>query len=68
MRFHRDHKSWTKYPYMFLDKGMAMKDGSPALLKSRSHLPKRDAIAIWKELKAEGWKNVQPQWGIDLEP
>ena len=41
LRFHRDQKSWRNDLFVFLDKGRAMPDGSPALLKSRRHLPKQ---------------------------
>ena len=68
MRFHRDQKSWARYPFIFLDKGRAMPDGSPALLKSRSHLPKCDAVELWEKLRADGWSKVEPQWGEDLDP
>ena len=68
MRFHRDQKVCFLYPYVFIDKGRTMQDGSPALLKSRLHLPKCDAIELWKSLRAVGWKRVSPQWGLDLDP
>ena len=32
-RFQRDEKSWLQDPFVFVDKGRAMPDGSPALLK-----------------------------------
>ena len=34
-RFQRDEKSWLQDPFVFVDKGRAMPDGSPALLKTR---------------------------------
>ena len=37
-RFHRDDKSWTRDPKVFVDVGRPMPDGSPALLKTRQHL------------------------------
>ncbi len=68
IHFHRDPKSWSAFPYVFLDQGRAMKDGSPALLKTRRYLPHRDAVAIWERLISEGWGIVAAQWGIDAEP
>ena len=38
-------------------------DGSAALLKSRRHLPKSDAVETWKKLRAKGWNRVELQWG-----
>ena len=68
IRFHRDQRSWSRYPFVFLDKGRAMSDGSPALLKSRRYLPKSDAIELWINLQANGWSTVEPQWGTDIDP
>ena len=68
MRFHRDQKSWVRFPFVFMDKGRAMPDGSAALLKSRRHVPKSDAVETWKKLRAEGWNRVEPQWGLGLDP
>ena len=50
LRFHRDRASWAKYPYVFLDKGHLMNDGTPALLKSRRYLARREAIEVWRKL------------------
>ncbi|MFL0730565.1 MAG: DUF1651 domain-containing protein [Prochlorococcus sp.] len=61
LRFHRDQKSCLSSAYVFMDKGRAMADGSPALLKSRRHLHKCDAVEIWKKLRADGWERVKPQ-------
>ena len=47
-RFHRDEKSWSRDPMVFVDMGRAMPDGSPALLKSRRHLHKDQAEEFWK--------------------
>ncbi len=68
LHFHQDQLSWANNKYVFMDKGKSMNDGSPALLKSRRHLPKRAARKIWNGLQAGGWKVVDPQWGLDLEP
>ena len=32
-RFQRDEKSWLQDPFAFVDRGRAMPDGSPVLLK-----------------------------------
>ena len=37
-RFQRNEKSWLQDPLVFVDKGRAMPDGSPALLKTRQYL------------------------------
>ncbi len=68
LRFHEDPKSWSAFPFVFVDRGRAMRDGSPALLKSRSYLPKCDAIEIWTTLIEKGWKKVSPQWNFEIEP
>ena len=68
MRFHRDQKSWNRFPFFFMDKGRAMPDGSPALLKSRRYLAKYDALELWIHLQENGWSTVDPQWGADLDP
>ena len=62
IRFHRDPESWGKHPYVFLDQGSLMNDGSPALLKSRRHLAMREAIEVWNTLLHDGWQRVSPQW------
>ena len=68
LRFHPDQKSWHGNSFVFMDKGRAMPDGSPALLKSRSYLSKTDATEIWKKLILDGWRRVQPQWGLNVDP
>ncbi|MFL0741556.1 MAG: DUF1651 domain-containing protein, partial [Prochlorococcus sp.] len=35
---------------------------------SRQHLHKRDAVEIWRKLRADGWSRVKPQWGLGLDP
>ena len=47
-RFHRDDKGWVRDPKVFMDRGMAMPDGQPPLLKERRHVPKEDAETIWR--------------------
>ena len=55
-------------PYMFMDRGMAMPDGQPHLLKERRHVPQEDAETIWRNLKSMGWKRSEPLWGASAEP
>ena len=62
LRFHLDKSSWIKKPFIFVDKGRAMPDNQPPLLKSRQRIVKTDAIKLWKRLQREGWKQVTQQW------
>jgi hypothetical protein len=55
-RFQRDEKSWLRNPFVFVDKGRAMPDGSPALLKTRQHLRRERAEGMWKDLVRKGWE------------
>ena len=57
-RFHRDDKAWVRDPKVFMDRGMAMPDGEPPLLKERRHVPQEDAETIWRNLKSMGWKRT----------
>jgi hypothetical protein len=66
-RFHRDERSWVQDPMVFVDKGRGMRDGSPALLKSREHLHKDQAEKMWKELVQGGWQRVPAVWGLNAE-
>ena len=67
-RFHRDDKSWTRDPKVFVDTGRPMPDGSPALLKTRQHLCRDDAEVLWKNLLRSGFKRVSAVCGADAEP
>ena len=67
-RFHRDDKAWVRDHKVFVDKGRAMPDGSPALLKTRNHLRRGKAEVMWKELVRMGWEKVPAVWGVDAEP
>ena len=66
-RFQRDEKSWSVDPRVFVDKGRAMPDGSPALLKTRKHLRRERAEGMWKDLVRKGWEKVPAVWGADAE-
>ena len=49
----------------FVDSGRPL-TGAPPLLKTRSHMRRNDARELWLRLKAQGWKQVAPQWGADV--
>lgn len=66
-RFHRDDRSWYQDPMVFVDKGRPMADGSPPLLKSRSHLHKDQAEQMWKDLVVGGWRRVPALWGACVD-
>ena len=66
MRFHFDPKSWSAHPMYFADLGRPL-PGAPPLLKTRSHMRRNDARELWLRLKAQGWKQVDPQWGVDVD-
>ena len=67
-RFQRDEKSWSRDPFVFVDKGRAMPNRSPALLKTRQYLRRRTAEGMWKDLVRKGWKRVAAVWGPESEP
>ncbi len=67
-RFHRDDKAWVRDPKVFMDRGMAMPDGQPPLLKERRHVPQEDAETIWRNLKSMGWKRSEPLWVPQQNP
>ena len=66
MRFHLDPKSWSAHPMYFVDSGRPL-PGAPPLLKTRSHMRLNDARKLWRELQGQGWKQVDPQWGVDVD-
>ena len=69
-RFHRDTRASAAYPRVFIDegKGRGMPNGEPALLKRRCHLRREEAEKIWKNLRKQGWKQISPVWGEDVDP
>ena len=67
-RFQRDEKSWLQDPFVFVDKGRAMPDGSPALLKTRQYLRRKIAEEMWKDLVRKGWEKVPAMWCAEAEP
>ena len=69
MRFHRDEQSDASDPHVFVDYGRGMPNGQSALLKSRKHLPRKDAETQWNRLIEIGWTQVfSPVWGQGVEP
>ena len=50
----------------FVDSGRPL-TGAPPLLKTRSHMRLNDARKLWRELQGQGWKQVDPQWGADVD-
>jgi hypothetical protein len=65
-RFHRDERSWSQDPMVFVDSGRPL-PGQPALLQSRRYLPRDAAATLWQALLKAGWRPVAPQWGEDAE-
>ena len=66
-RFHRDEKSWTRDPKVFVDTGLPI-PGEPPLLKTRLHLRREAAEQLWRELHRVGWQQVEPCWAASAEP
>ena len=67
-RFHRDERSLTRDPKVFVDMGRPMPDGSPALLQTRQHLRREEAEVLLRTLLRSGFQRVSAVWGIDGEP
>lgn len=68
MHFHRDEQSDANDPRVFVDYGRGMPNGKSALLKSRKHLPRKDAETQWNRLIEIGWTQAPPVWGQGIEP
>ena len=60
-----DEKSWGLHPRVFVGKGRAMSDGSPALLKTRQNLWREEAEKLWRSLVANGWLRSEPLLGAN---
>ena len=60
-RFHRDPKSWQRYPFVFVDKWSAQPDGTPSQMKSRSKLPLDDALELCGQMLLDGWQKLSNQ-------
>jgi hypothetical protein len=61
LRFHRDpvESYWSRH--VFIDKGEPI-PGQPPLLKTRTRLERKAAVAHWHQLIKAGWRPVSPQW------
>ena len=62
-RFHRDPKSWQRYPFVFVDKWTAQPDGTPSQLQSRSKLPLDEALELCGQMLLDGWQKLSNQFG-----
>ena len=60
IRFHRDPRSWTEYPWFFIDRGQPSAGENP-VMQPRKHFSHVDALRFWKELRKEGWEKVPPR-------
>jgi len=65
-RFHWDPKSWSADPMYFVYSGRPLTGATP-LLKTRRHMRRDAASKLWRKLKEQGWRQVQPQWGDGVE-
>ena len=65
-RFHWDPKSWSQDPWYFVDSGRPL-TGAPPLLKTRRHMRRDAARKLWRKLHEQGWLQVKPQWGADVD-
>lgn len=61
LRFRYDWESWEQNPKVLVDKGKLEPNGIP-LMKNRKKMRRNQAIALWRDLFASGWKRVKPQW------
>ena len=39
----------------------------PACWPRLSSISRNEARELWLKLKAQGWKQVDPQWGVDVD-
>ncbi len=60
-RFHRDPKSWQRYPFVFVDKWSAQPDGTPSQMKHRSQMPLDDALELCGQMLLDGWQKLSNQ-------
>ncbi len=63
IRFHRDPKSWQRYPFVFVDKWSAQPDGSPSQMQTRSKLTLDDALELCGQMLLDGWQKLSNQFG-----
>ncbi len=62
-RFHRDPKSWKRYPFVFVDKWSAQSDGTPFQMLGRRKLPLEDALELCGQMLLDGWQKLSNQFG-----
>jgi hypothetical protein len=43
--------------------GQVLPDAAPPLLQGRARLSREQAIVLWRDRIAEGWRPCSPQWG-----
>ncbi len=65
-RFHRDPKSWMRYPFVYVDK-WATDGGSPSEMKNRRRLPLDDALELCGQMLLDGWQKLTDQFGDEPE-
>jgi hypothetical protein len=66
-RFHRDEKSWTRDPKVFVDTGEPVPE-EPALLKTRVHLRKDTTESYGRSYNVVGWEHRSPLLGSFCHP
>ena len=67
VRFHRDPKSWMRYPFVFIDKWHSV-EGTPSQMKYRRKLPLDDALELSAQMLSDGWEKLHEQFGEGGEP
>ncbi len=60
--FHKDPKSWKRYPFVFVDKWSTQADGSPLQMKYRSKLPLDEALELCAQMLLDGWQKLSYQF------
>ncbi len=66
-QFHRDPKSWKRYPIVLVDKWKTRNDGIPSQMKSRRKLPLDEALELCGHMILDGWKKLADQFGESPE-
>tara|TARA_Y100001968_G_scaffold284697_1_gene284181 strand:+ start:480 stop:713 length:234 start_codon:yes stop_codon:yes gene_type:complete len=61
LRFRYDWDSWDQNPKVLIYKGKLQPNGVP-LLKNRRRIRRQLAVKLWRELLANGWRRIDPQW------
>ena len=58
-RFHCEPIARTSDSFVFVDKWVAMPDGSPSAMEERCKLPLNDALELCGNLLLDGWKKLE---------